>query len=447
MVKMRKQIIFWIWGICAYFSLGFVHNAQANTLDLQDHIDRAQEGATIQLKQGVYKGPITITKPITIRGEPGVVIDGGQRGNVITISTDHVTLSDLTILHSGKGNEVSGIFLNKANHVHLVNNHLENVHFGIYIKNGTNNEVVGNVIKSYDDHFSARGNGIHIFKGKDNRIANNEIRQVQDGIYFDFATEVEVTHNVIVDSRYGMHFMYSNHITATNNVIKRNITGLMVMDSSNITFLDNAISEQFHFRGFGVLIYQSKNILLKQNEIIRNSVAVSFEKAENTEVSRNIIAANQVGLEFRRENKNNLFFENNFVANILSANVGNTSLSLDNGEKGNYWDDYRSFDITGDLIGEIPYKAGSIYDHLLQRQPLWQFFFESPAIQIWSRAETMFPSFGVAEVYDNKPFVEPLDLKRNGEIKENNRSFSLLLLSLTLIGSALLIIYKGRKYR
>lgn len=136
--------------------------------------------------------------------------------------------------------------------------------------------------------------------------------------------------------------MFSENISAIENTVSGNITGLMVMDSARLDFRKNLIHHQFHFRGFGVLIYDSQNIILSGNEITQNSVGISFEKARDTEVSRNIIAANQVGLEFRHDNQKNLFYENNFIANIVSSTIGKEDLHLDNGVRGNYWDDYSS---------------------------------------------------------------------------------------------------------
>lgn len=136
--------------------------------------------------------------------------------------------------------------------------------------------------------------------------------------------------------------MFSENISAIENTVSSNITGLMVMDSARLDFRKNLIHHQFHFRGFGVLIDDSQSIILSGNEITQNSVGISFEKARDTEVSRNIIAANQVGLEFRHDNQKNLFYENNFIANIVSSTIGKEELHLDNGVRGNYWDDYSS---------------------------------------------------------------------------------------------------------
>lgn len=414
--------------------------------NLQEKIDRAKEGQTINLSKGVYKGPITINKPLTIIGSKDVLIDGGGNGSVITVQNDHVTLKSLTIENSGKHQEDSGIYLENSAHTILKNNNIQNVHFGIYIKNGSNIVVKNNKITGHEGHFSQKGNGIHIFKGEGNVIERNSISNVQDGIYFDFAKNVTVRHNEVLHSRYGMHYMFSENILTEENLTEGNITGLMIMDSNELEYYRNEVYDQFHFRGYGILIYDTQNIVLKENRVVQNSVGISLEKAENTEFKNNLIAANQVGLEFRRDNSNNVFTENNFMGNIVSSTIGKEELRLDNGARGNYWDDYKSYDTDGDGVGEVPYKAGSLYDDILKRQPLWQFYFESPAILMWTKAESMFPSFGSVEVYDHNPLVEPINFVTEQKASDKGGKWQLLLLALIFLGVSFMILLKGRKF-
>lgn len=417
-----------------------------NDTDLQAIINKANVGETIILTKGVYQGPIKITKPISLLGEDGVVIDGDSEDSVIYVAANDVKISGITIQHSGQEQEDSGVYLDNTDSVIVENNSFANVQYGIYVKNGQKNIIMNNTISSYESHFSKRGNGIHIFKGKENTISDNLIYEVQDGIYFDFANDVTVTGNEIRSSRYGMHYMFSQNIYTKGNTVEDNITGFMIMDSSKLQYYENLVKDQFHFRGYGILIYDTQDIILKENEIIQNSTGLSLEKAKNIRVMKNIIAANQTGLEFRMENNNNTFSENNFIANIVSSTIGNEELRLDDGRRGNYWDDYQSYDITGDGIGEVPYKAGSLYDHLIKRQPLWQFFFESPAILLWSKAESMFSSLGAVEVYDHKPLVTPVEWKQENT-EDSKRSQLTMILAIVFLGGAGLLIYKGGRFK
>jgi nitrous oxidase accessory protein len=446
-----KQLITFGIGFLFLIILGNPAHAEEIQLktndDLQKAVSRANAGDTLVLSRGIYHGPVNITKSLTIIGEEGAIIDGGSKGNVITVKANDVVISGVAFQNSGRNKEDSGVYLEKVESNHIEKNKFINVQNGIYIKNGMNHVIDGNSISSYQGHFSTKGNGIHIFKSEGNLIKNNDIKDVQDGIYFDFAKKIKVVQNKIRNSRYACHYMFSNDIYTEGNTVEGNVTGFMVMDSSKLQYYHNRVFDQFDFHGYGILIYDSKNIILKENEIIQNSVGLSLEKAENTEIYKNVVAANQVGLEFRRDNSNNTFSENNFIANIVSSTIGKEEIRLDDGERGNYWDDYKSYDVTGDGIGEIPYKAGSLYDNLLKIQPLWQFYFESPAIIMWSKAESMFPSLGAVEVYDNKPLTEPVNLAMDKEASSKGNNLFILLLGFAFIGGSLVIIVRGRKFR
>lgn len=418
-----------------------------STVDLQKIIDEANPGDQLILTKGVYHAPLTISKPLSLIGKPGAVIEGNGKGNVITITGNDVTLKGITIRNSGVGKDESGVFLSETQHNIIENNHFENVQFGIYVHKGLDHVIKNNFIKSKEGHFSKRGNGIHLYKGSGHLIEGNEMDHVQDGVYFDFTKNITVKHNFVHDSRYGLHYMFSSKIFTEKNKLKSNITGLMIMDSKELQFKQNQITDQFHFRGYGIIVYDSKNVTIEENEIIRNSTGISLEMAKNASIKKNIIAANQVGLEFKGENLNDVFTENNFIGNIVQSKIGTEEMQLDNGKIGNYWDDYHSFDVTGDGIGEVRYKAGSLYDQLLQKRPYWQFYFESPSIKLWSKADSLFPSIGKSEVFDAKPVVEPLPLKKDSEQLLNKKNINDLIIGLSMIIVALLIILKGRKFQ
>ena len=73
----------------------------SSLIPLQERIDAAASGETLQLKAGRYQGPIVIDKPLVLNGGPGVVIDAGGTGTVVTIDTDGARLSNLHLTGSG----------------------------------------------------------------------------------------------------------------------------------------------------------------------------------------------------------------------------------------------------------------------------------------------------------------------------------------------------------
>lgn len=72
-----------------------------------------KEGAVVCLAPGVHRGGLTIEASLTLRGEPGAVLDAGRRGAVLNIEVDDakVTIETLT-LRGGAGDGGGGLRLN-----------------------------------------------------------------------------------------------------------------------------------------------------------------------------------------------------------------------------------------------------------------------------------------------------------------------------------------------
>ena len=56
---------------------------------------------TLRLARGVHPGPLVISRPTVVLGEPGAVIRGSGQGSVVEITAPGTTLRGLRIEHSG----------------------------------------------------------------------------------------------------------------------------------------------------------------------------------------------------------------------------------------------------------------------------------------------------------------------------------------------------------
>ena len=105
---------------------------------------------------------------------------------------------------------------------------------------------------------------------------------------------------------------------------------------------------------------------------------------------RNILAFNDVGVAFMPAVRNNRFESNAFVENIENVAImgggafeGQNSFTVDG--RGNYWSDYRGFDLDADGVGDIEYRATGLFEDLMDREPKLRFFLFSPAQQVRGR--------------------------------------------------------------
>lgn len=398
---MRDRLILII--MFSIFVLLNIESKEAATPnELQNVINQAQQGETIYLDNQIYRGPITISKPLTIIGQAHTVIEGDGEQDVITVQADDVTIQSVIVKQSGKGKQQAGILIDKVNRTKIDSNTFQQVQNGIFIRGGTDHEIINNDIESYDGHFSKRGNGIHLLATEDVLIMKNEIVTVQDGVYLDDATHTTIEHNTVHDSRYGVHFMFSEDGQVRDNYFTNNINGIMAMNSERVYITHNRFERQLNYRGYGILIYEMKDVLFANNELFYNHNAVEIQSSEQIRINNNTFGGNTVGFATSGKNEGILFSGNEMVGNIVQTRLSGLPIHIN----GNYWDDYHSYDLNGDGIGEIPYETYSASSEWIQKHPHLQFFFESPAMIIWQSIEKMFAISNTGKNRDYEPIVK-----------------------------------------
>ncbi|NNF57858.1 MAG: nitrous oxide reductase family maturation protein NosD, partial [Rhodothermaceae bacterium] len=69
---------------------------------LTEALQQAQSGDRIVLRSGIYREPgLVIDKPIVLEGEPGAVLDGEGKREILRIAADSVTVRGLTFRNTG----------------------------------------------------------------------------------------------------------------------------------------------------------------------------------------------------------------------------------------------------------------------------------------------------------------------------------------------------------
>ena len=100
---------------------------------LQAALDTAPPGAVLRLAPGIYPGPVSIDRPLTLEGAPGAILDGGGRGRVLSVAAPDVVVRGFTVRNSGLSlaETDAGIYLDKpASGALIEGNRLENNLFG-----------------------------------------------------------------------------------------------------------------------------------------------------------------------------------------------------------------------------------------------------------------------------------------------------------------------------
>jgi nitrous oxidase accessory protein len=391
--------------------------AQAPAFDLAAAIAAAEPGATIVLPAGVYAGPLHIDRPLTLEGRDWPVIDGGGSGDVIIVTAPGVTLRGLVVRNSGSSldHEHAGI-AGLAPQLTVEKNRLEDVLFGVYLKNAPDSIVRNNAIYSKDLDVARRGDGIRVWYSDHPTVEGNHVFGSRDVVIW-FSPRGAVRNNTVEQGRYGLHFMFSDEQIIEGNILRDNSVAIYVMYGRDLTVRGNLLLDSRGPSGYGIGLKDADDVTAEHNHIAGNRTGIYVDNSPRepdavVTFRRNLFAYNEIGVTMLPLVKRNVFTENIFQDNGEQVAVaGNGDLIANDwaaGGRGNYWSDYTGFDAGGDQIGDLPYQSQSLYEDLLQKYPELRLFQFSPASGALDLAARAFPIFQPRpKLADPQPLMVP----------------------------------------
>ncbi len=357
---------------------------------LQDAIDRAPVGSTIKLPAGVYKGKITINKPLSIIGqEEGVIIDGEGEGTVITAKGSFVTLKNLRIIGSGERHDKldAAIAMSEGKQCEISNCVIEDTLFGIDLQMVSNSIISNNTITSKDLDLGLRGDGLRLWYSNDNIVKKNTLIRSRDMVVW-YSHGNQIVENRGEHCRYSLHFMYAGKNIVKDNRYKYNSVGIFFMYSQDTVATGNIVKSSLGATGMGIGLKDVSNFTIKDNTVIYCAQGIyidrsPFEPDTNNWIEGNNILYNAEGLHFHSLSENNIIRGNILKGNIEDiVNDSRGSKTNKNEIVGNYWDNYAGFDKNGDNIGDTTHKVYQYADQLWVYNPDVKFFYGSPVISL-----------------------------------------------------------------
>jgi nitrous oxidase accessory protein len=372
---------------------------------LKGAIATAKSFDTIIIKKGTYKEHnILVDKPLTIIGEKYPVIDGEQKGEIITIVSDSVTVDGLFIINVGTSytEDYAAIRVRRSKHFVIKNLVLEKLFFGIYLEKSNygkvyHNKIIGNAVEEYNS-----GNGIQLWYSHFIEIEHNFVEHVRDGIYLEFSNNCIIKNNVSAENlRYGLHFMFSNDDLYQDNTFENNGAGVAVMFSKKIKMLNNTFRENWGTASYGLLLKEINDAEITRNTFEENTIGINIEGSNRITYNNNNFTNNGWAIKVRGACYANHFLENNFLYN--SFDIAYNSKVNDNIFDRNYWSNYTGYDLDKNGIGDIPYRPVKLFSYIVNRTPETIILLRSLFIDIIDFSEKVSPVFTPDNLMDNNP--------------------------------------------
>ncbi|WP_406726975.1 right-handed parallel beta-helix repeat-containing protein [Streptomyces sp. GD-15H] len=308
---------------------------------IQKAVDAARPGATIVLTRGTYRGSVTITKRLTLRGagEQTVIVPGKDKeaqsacakaGDGICVTgTDEnpvtgVRIQSLTV----KGFKKSGVLATRTDRleVHRVTAR-DNGQWGIAQDRSTRASFRLN---------TASGNG------DAGLYTANVFEADAESKTFDTRGTV-ISDNRLTGNRIGMTTRRLRNLTAERNVITGNCAGAFVVlprTVNDLTVRHNMVYENNaycpatarlpHLQGVGIVLVGAEKVLVTQN-VVRGNVGdspysggiVVFGSMDGIPNDRNVVRANLVlgNLPADLATRDDKGKDNKFVHNVCQISV------------------------------------------------------------------------------------------------------------------------------
>ncbi|RLJ68165.1 nitrous oxide reductase family maturation protein NosD [Sulfurisoma sediminicola] len=380
--------LFWLMFFCALPAL-------AAPQPLQALIDATPAGGTLRLAPGRYAGPVVIARPMTLDGQGKARIDGSGRGTVLAVRAGGVTVRGLTVAGSGESHDSidAGILIEGDDNL-IESNTLEDVLFGLHVRQGNRNRILHNRVTGKDKPLGLRGDAIRLWNSRHNLIEGNVFERARD-LTFANSPDNRIAGNRFHDGRYGMHIVFSPRLVVEGNRLEHTGTGIIVLYSPDLTVRGNLVAHAMAGGGGGVVFKESDDALVENNEIIHCAVGLQVDAPPQPigvlTVRGNRFAHNVIGAFFYGESGGHRFEHNRFEHNLTQVGVSAVGTGSANVWRGNTWSDYQGFDRDHDGIGDTPHEIWLFADRIWMETPMTAFFRNSPALELLDFLERLAP--------------------------------------------------------
>jgi nitrous oxidase accessory protein len=399
-----------------FFLLGILHlhDTQASDIivdpggevrTLSEAVRRAENGDRIIIKPGRYtEGPIIIDKEVEIIGEGYPEFDGENQHEVIKVVADYVIIRGLKVTNVGVSfiDDKAAIKAEEVRGCVIEDNIFENNFFAIYLAKSVECRIANNNIRAYSGRESFAGNGIHLWYSRDIAIENNYVSGHRDGIYLEFVHYATITGNTGENNlRYGLHFMFSDNCTYTRNTFRRNGAGIAVMYTKNVVMTENVMEFNWGAASFGLLLKDINDTHVHNNVFYKNTIGIYSEGSNRVKIEKNQFIENGWAVRIWASSSDNVFTQNNFINNTFD--VATNSKQNFNTFTGNYWSNYTGYDLTGNGIGDVPYRPVRLFSYIVERYPASLILLHSLFISALDIAERIIPTLTPETLVDENP--------------------------------------------
>jgi parallel beta-helix repeat protein len=326
MIISGRSIINLIILFISLFSIYFHGTACCKTISIcengcdfdriTDAIDEASPGDTLQVRSGIYRENVNVSKALTLLGEDtgsGMpTVDGGENGSAMALFADGITVDGFNVTDSlGSWLEIwAGIEVN-SNHNIIRNNLAFNNENGILIY-GANNTIQGNNASNNLYGIKARSAG-------NNSIAKNILRNNNYGLHLLSSDNNMIQGNLAWNNEYGLLLNQSSGNNLAENLMTGNVYNFgchgknqvalsNLADGKPIYYLIGSSNREINSSQDAATVFciDCRNLTVRGLDLKNNFYGIYLENSSHSSLQGNNISHNRIGSALINSNRNSL---------------------------------------------------------------------------------------------------------------------------------------------
>jgi nitrous oxidase accessory protein len=368
-------------------------------------IAAAKPGDTIWIAAGIHREPtVVIDKRLIVVGDPGAILDGGKATDILRIEADDVTVTGLHFRNVAPSHveDRAAIRVGEVHGCRIERNTIDNGFFGIYLAASQRCRVADNVLHARRATEDSSGNGIHLWTARDIDVSGNRIEGHRDGIYLEFTHDARVVANRSSRNiRYGLHFMYSDDCRYERNQFQANGAGVAVMYTKRVAMTGNRFENSWGSAAYGLLLKEVYDVALAGNVFVQNTTGLVADGATRLDARANEFEKNGWAVRLYASTQDATFADNVFAGNTFD--VATNSRESSARFTGNFWDEYRGYDLNRDGRGDVPHHPVRLFSMVVSANEPALVLLRSPVQAVLDAAERAFPTLTPQSVSDSAP--------------------------------------------
>lgn len=402
---------------------------------LEAAVDAAPPNTTVRVPPGTYDanatgdGPLTIDKPLTLRGAGNAThLRGSGNDSVVVATAENVAVADLRVsgvggtfspenvstdraddwdyeVQLGYGYGDAGVEFESANGSLVSDVTVDTPANGVLFR-WSQNAVVDDVTVRGSDEWQDGFMGAMVMRSRV-VVQNSTFVGGRDGVYTHLSDGLVVRNNRMIGRdgmRFGVHEMYTSDALVANNTVTGTSIGVVVMTrpTGNLVVGNDVRGSYSGINVGGRASYVAGNVVVNNHYGIESPSRTSIYE-------RNTVVRNDVGFRGASLVPTNRVVANDFADNdrYVSATLGPLRVWTAEGQ-GNYWADAPGTDRDGDGVFERSFHPSGPVDGRVHRVTGATTLAESPALAALRALQGAVPGLRATGVVDEAPLADPV---------------------------------------